>query len=139
MRFNFLIFILGVATLSFSDNLEKSDTLGFHCMVLHPEKAEYPEVTVSSDTVTFRLFYVDDKCSGFTYRFSKKENLLLIQRISSASDTCTTEEQFLYGVEGFITNVPKGKYIFELQTGPDETKQTSIYRDAVTIKKRSGL
>jgi hypothetical protein len=130
---------LCVTTFAFSDNVEKCDTLGFHCAVLHPEKAEYPEVSVSSDTVKFRLFYVDDKCSGFTYRFSKKENLLLIQRISSSSDTCTTDEQFLYGVEGFITNVPKGKYIFELQTGPADTKQTSIFRDAVNVKKRSGL
>jgi hypothetical protein len=112
-----------------------TDSPGFHCTVLHPETPEYPEVSVVSDTVKFRLFYVDDGCSGFTYRFSKKDNLLLVQRTTTPPDTCTAGEQILYGVEGFIAGIPKGKYLFELQTGATQDKLESIFREAVTVKK----
>jgi len=109
-------------------------SIGLSYTVLHPENAENSEVTVSADTVKFRLFYVDNLCSGFSYKFTPSPKTLLVQRTSSDSDSCTSDEQILYGVEGFLTNVPKGKYIFELQTGPDETHQESIFREVVNVR-----
>jgi hypothetical protein len=58
-----------------------------------------------------------------------------VQRISPDADLCTSEEQILYGVEGILTGVPKGKHIFELQIGPDDTHQESIFREIVNIKR----
>ncbi len=119
----------------FSACFAQSDSIGFSCTVLHPENAENSEVTASADSVKFRLFYVDDACSDFSYNFKLKSNILLVQRTSSDPQVCTSDEQILYGVEGILTNVPKGKYIFELQTGPDEKRQESIFREIVNIKK----
>lgn len=119
----------------FSTSFAQSDSIGFSCTVLHPENAENSEVTTSADSVKFKLFYVDDVCSDFSYNFQLKSNTLLVQRTSPDSGNCTSEEQILYGVEGILTNVPKGKFIFELQTGPDEKLQESIFREIVNIKK----
>ena len=129
------LLILIIISFTYAEDSEKPDSLTFHCTVLYPEKAEYPEVSVTSDTIKFRLFYVDNVCSGFTYRFSTTENNLLIQRTSAPPDTCTPEEQILYGVEGFISNVPKGKYLFELQTGATDDDLESIFREVVIVKK----
>ena len=131
----FLFLVVGVVAPVFAQDSANTDSLSFECKVFYPETSEYPEVSVKSDTVKFRLFYVDDVCSGFTYRFSEKENTLLVQRTTTPPDTCTVNEQILYGVEGSITNVPKGKYLFELQTGAAGKKFESIFRDVVTIKK----
>lgn len=130
LRYAFLMFIY-FSTLSFS----QSDSIGFSYTILHPENAENSDVTVSVDTVKFRLFYVDDVCSDFYYKFMPRSNKLLVQRSSPDADRCTSEEQILYGVEGILTGVPKGKYIFELQTGPNDTHQESIFREIVNIKR----
>jgi hypothetical protein len=114
---------------------ENADPSLFHCIILYPEKAEYSKVWVASDTVKFSLFYVDDGCSGFTYRFSQKDDLLLVQRTTSPPDTCSPDDQVLYGVEGFIANVPKGNYLFELHTGATDNDLESIFREAVFVKK----
>jgi hypothetical protein len=129
-----LQYILVITQFVFTQNPESAETINFQCKVLHPETAEYPEVSVASDTVKFRLFYVDDGCSGFTYRFSQKENVLLLQRTTTPPDTCTTDEQVLYGVEGFIANLPKGYYLLELHTGTDEDTLESIFREGVTVR-----
>ncbi len=129
IRYTFLFF-----TCSFTLSFAQSDSIGFHYTILHPENAENSEVTVSADTVKFRLFYVDDVCSDFSYRFLTCSNKLLVQRSSPDADLCTSEEQILYGVEGILTGVPKGKHYFELQTGPVDTLQESIFREFVNIK-----
>lgn len=130
----FTIVLLLISTI-FAQNSDQTDSIGFDCTILHPENAESSELTVSSDTVKFRLFYVDNVCSGFFYRFLRESNTLFVKRTSSPLDTCTSDEQILYGVEGHIINVPKGKYIFELQTGPSDSIQESIFREVVIIKK----
>lgn len=130
LRYTFLLFLC-TFTLSFAQN----DSIGFSYTILHPENVENSEVTASADTVKFRLFYVDDVCSDFYYKFMIKSNKLLVQRSSPDADQCTSDEQILYGVEGILTGVPKGKHIFELQTGPDDTHQESIFRDLINIKR----
>lgn len=130
-----LLYVVCFTSFISAEDAGETDSLSFHCTVLYPETAEYPEVTVISDTVRFRLFYVDDECSGFTYRFSLQEDVLLLQRITTSPDACTSDEQLLYGVEGFISNVPKGNYLLELQTGASEKNLESIFREAVAVKK----
>ncbi|NLL14924.1 MAG: hypothetical protein GX267_16090 [Fibrobacter sp.] len=130
LRYTFFIFIC-TFTLSFAQN----DSIGFSYTILYPETVENSDVTVSADTVKFRLFYVDDVCSDFYYKFMIRANKLLVQRSSPDADQCTSDEQILYGVEGILTGVPKGKHIFELQTGPDDTHQESIFRELVNIKR----
>ncbi|MBN1576106.1 MAG: hypothetical protein JW913_06115 [Chitinispirillaceae bacterium] len=130
-----LLCMLCIIPCAFAQDSENADSSSFQCTVLYPENAEYSTVSVASDTVKFRLFYVDDVCSGFSYRFSQQENLLLVQRTTSPPDTCTADEQILYGVEGFIANVPKGKYLFDLQTGATDNDLTSIFREVVIVKK----
>ena len=132
---SFLLCVFFITPLSFAQDSENTDSISFKCTVLYPETAEYPEVSVAADTVKFRLFYVDDGCSGFTYRFLLKDDVLLLQRTTTPPDTCTPDEQVLYGVEGFIANVPKGYYLLELHTGTTEDKLESIFREGVTIKK----
>lgn len=136
MRVTFLLLCtLIIAPFTFAQDPEPADTVSFKCTVLYPETAEYPEVSVASDTVKFRLFYVDNGCSGFTYRFSQKENVLLLQRTTTPPDTCSSDEQVLYGVEGFIANLPKGYYLLELHTGTTEDNLESIFREGITVKK----
>ena len=130
-----LVCVFFFTPLLFGQDSESTDSLSFQCTVLYPETAEYPEISVSGDTVKFRLFYVDDGCSAFTYRFLQKDNVLLLQRTTAPPDTCSTDEQVLYGVEGFIANVPKGYYLLELHTGTTEDNLESIFREGVTIKK----
>jgi hypothetical protein len=127
--------MVGFIQTAFSQEMKDADTFVFQCTVLYPETAGYPEVSVVSDTVKFKLFYVDDGCSGFTYRLLQKDDVLSLQRTTSPPDTCTTDEQILYGVEGFIANMPKGEYLFELQTGATEKDLESIFREWVTVKK----
>ncbi len=126
-----ILMLICFTALSFS----QSDSIGFSYTILHPENAENSEVTVSADTVKFRLFFVDDVCSDFYYKLITSSNKLLVQKSSPDANLCTSEEQILYGVEGILTGVPKGKYIFELQTGPDDTRQESIFREIVNIKR----
>ncbi|HEX3019812.1 MAG TPA: hypothetical protein VHP36_05905 [Chitinispirillaceae bacterium] len=135
MRFSFYFVCFLTFISVFSPVFAQTASIGFSYTILHPENAENSEVTVSTDTVKFRLFYVDNVCSGFSYNFVPNQKTLLVQRTSSDSDSCTSEEQILYGVEGHLTNIPKGKHIFELQTGPSKTIQESIFREVVNIKK----
>ena len=130
-----LLCMVGFMQTTLSQEKKDADTSVFQCTVLHPETAGYPEVSVVSDTVKFKLFYVDYGCSGFTYKFSQQDDVLSLQRTTSPPDTCSTDEQILYGVEGFIANMPTGDYLFELQTGATEKDLESIFREWVTVKK----
>ena len=131
-----VLWIVCCITVVFAQESE-ADTASssFQCTVLYPENAEYSSVSTAGDTVKFRLFYVDNVCSGFSYGFSQKENTLLVRRTTDSPDTCTPDEQILYGVEGFIAHLPKGKYLFELQTGTPGNRFESIFREVAVVKK----
>ena len=130
----FLSVVLCLLSSPSAQNPENADSLTFKCTVLYPETSGYPEVSVKADTVKFTLYYVDNVCSGFAYRLSKKDNTLLLQRTTTPPDSCIGDEQMLYGVEGYIANVPKGKYLFDLQTGATDGKLESIFREVVVVK-----
>lgn len=109
-----------------------SEGLVFSYEILEPV-AETSDISASGDTVFFTLYYIDVTCFDYKYEFEKRENQLAICRVANNPESCVTDSEQLYAVKGIIANVPKGKYLFELEASLGAGVYT-LYHDVVTVR-----
>jgi hypothetical protein len=108
------------------------DSLLFDYTVLEPV-AGNSDVWVSKDTVRFRIYYVDAECTTYDYQFARDGKSLIVKRVTMNAELCDNGSELLYGVEGRIWPVPKGKYLFELEAVVG-TKMSITLRDVAVVK-----
>ncbi|MBD3347159.1 MAG: hypothetical protein GF401_19060 [Chitinivibrionales bacterium] len=134
-----IILVCVIQIFAQSDSIRSSiDTLPedvspypFKCAILDTTPSN-SRVTVDGDSIFFRLFYVDMACSEFSYNLNTDEHLLIIRRSSDDELTCDEEEQSVYGIQGHIKDVPKGKYILQLESVFSGAKGI-LFREAIVV------
>jgi hypothetical protein len=117
-----------------SESSYGSDSIHFSYQVLPVESPGNSDFTVSGDSVKFTLYYVDFFCDGFDYAFMRDSSKLIVRRVSREFDNCSKDEERIYGIEGLLTNVLKGKYFFELHTGTSDSTIEPMFREFVKVK-----
>jgi hypothetical protein len=110
----------------------QNDSLGFSYAILEPV-AGNTNVWSSKDTVKFRIFYIDVGCTQYDYRFARDGKSLIVKRTSVSADVCNADSEQLYAVEGKIAGVPKGKYLFELESVVG-VSMSITFRDVAVVK-----
>jgi hypothetical protein len=109
------------------------NSITFTCtslLVSEPGKSDF---TVSGDTVSFTLYYVDITCNEYTYKFEREGKSLIVRRVTKSQDGCDKEAEQLYGFEGKMIHVPSGKHLFELESLIGDSKNT-IFREVIKVK-----
>ncbi len=141
MRLTVLLMTLSLTGFAFSQEPEEEqidstntqeDSIIFVYEILEPEAAN-PKIWTSGDTIKFKLYYVDVECEKYLYEFEKQKKSLIVSRITSSSDDCDRSSDLIYAVEGEIIHVPKGKFLFELESKIGD-KTGSIFREVVIVK-----
>jgi hypothetical protein len=99
-----------------------------------PSELHESDLTVRGDTVSFVIYYVDVDCgSSYGYEFEKRKRLLVVKRTLLPEAQCAGDEEFLYGVEGFVAGVPKGIYGFVLEA-ENNSGTESFFTEPVQVK-----
>lgn len=106
--------------------------IGFSYTILESKLGE-SRFNVSHDTLFFRLYYVDNTCINYTYAFNKEGKSLIVKRVTENPVNCYNNEEQLYAVEGRLIRLPKGKFLFELESVTGENAN-NLYREVIVVK-----
>ncbi len=111
----------------------QENTINFTYTKLFVSEPGQSEFTVSGDTVSFTLYYVDITCDEYIYEFERDGKSLIARRVTKNPTGCDKEVDQIYGVEGKFINVPSGKHLFELESLIGESKNT-IFREVIKVR-----
>ena len=112
----------------------KSDTgIIFTCNTLEPE-SKATDFSVSGDTISFKVYYIDFECDEYLYEFERQGPVLIVRRIPKPSGTCDKNFDVVYAFEGSMINVPPGRFQFQLESKYADSKSV-IFREVLDVKK----
>jgi len=90
-------------------------------------------LSVSGDTISFVLYFIDTHCSRSICTFERKGRSLLLRRLPADSSSCQPGSDYLYRLEGWARQIPPGRYWFELFTLCAGKKPESLLKEAVGV------
>jgi len=116
-----------------TSSVEKVEEFISFTYTILPSEMTNSFFNVSHDTVTFRLVYVDVQCNDYNYQFKRDGKSLIVRRVTDDLDGCDEEGEGIYAFEGTLTDVPKGKSLFELESVYSGKKNT-LFREVLVVK-----
>jgi hypothetical protein len=89
-------------------------------------------LSVSGDTISFVLYFIDTHCSRSVCTFERRGRSLYVRRRPADSTSCRPGSDYLYRLQGWVRSIPPGRYWFEL-VSHCAGKAESLLKEAVAV------